>query len=144
MLQLKNPAMGSAAMTSGAIGMYVIWVICAVSACVAPRMMNSVARVTMNDGSPVRTTMKPLMTPRIVVSDDRDEDPGPDRHAVGRHADADDDPGEADQRADRQVEFAGDHQQRDRRPDDPDLGRDVEVVERAVDAVEDAAAGDRG
>ncbi len=45
-----------------------IWVICAVSAWVAPRMMNSVASVTMNDGSPVRTTMKPFMTPRSVVS----------------------------------------------------------------------------
>jgi hypothetical protein len=33
----------------------------------APRMMNRVARVTMNDGRPVRTTMKPLITPRKVV-----------------------------------------------------------------------------
>ena len=32
----------------------------------APRMMNSVASVTMNDGKPVRTTMIPLITPRSV------------------------------------------------------------------------------
>jgi hypothetical protein len=31
-------------------------------------MMNSVASVTMNDGSPVRTTMRPLITPRNVVA----------------------------------------------------------------------------
>ena len=33
-----------------------------------PRMMNRVARVTMNDGRPVRTTMIPLRTPSPVVA----------------------------------------------------------------------------
>jgi hypothetical protein len=33
----------------------------------SPAMMNRVARVTMNDGNPVRTTMIPLITPRPVA-----------------------------------------------------------------------------
>ena len=79
-------------------------------------MMNIVASVTMNDGSPVRTTMRPLMH-----AEDRSSATIEMRIAsqIGRpqivDADADHDPGEADQRADREVELAGDHQQGDRR-----------------------------
>ena len=115
---------------AGSIGMYVMFVTIDVRTEEKPRMMNSVARVTMNDGSPVRTTMMPLSTPRQRRRGHRHEDRQPDRQAPDRHADADDDAGEADQRADREVELAGDHQQGDRGADDPDLGRDVEVVER--------------
>ena len=105
-------------------------------------MMNSVARVTMNDGSPVRTTMIPLITPETRGQDHRDEDRQPDRQVADTSVtqDPDDDPGEADHRSDREVELAGDHQQRDGRADDPDLGRDVEVVERAGDRQERSAA----
>src|SRR3990172_7767701 len=73
-----------------------------------------------------------------------DDDREPDRQPELDDKDADHDPGEADERSNRQVELAGDHQQRDRRPYDPDLGRDVEVAQRPLQAKEDeASAGDR-
>src|SRR6266404_5774329 len=65
--QVKRPASGSAPMRAGSIGIYVMLVTSEVSTDDKPAMMNSVARVTMNDGSPVRTTMKPLIAPRHVV-----------------------------------------------------------------------------
>src|SRR6185295_7779401 len=66
--QPKIAASGSPAMVSGGIGMYVMFVTLEVRTDDAPRMMNSVARVTMNDGRPVRTTMRPFNTPRNVVT----------------------------------------------------------------------------
>ena len=45
-----------------------MFVMSAVTATVTPRMMNRVASVTMNEGSPVRTTMIPLTAPRPVVA----------------------------------------------------------------------------
>ena len=67
-LQLNRPAIGSFAMTVRSMGMYVMFVTTDVRTEEKPRMMNSVARVTMNDGSPVRTTRRPLSTPRNVVA----------------------------------------------------------------------------
>src|SRR5436190_19210545 len=66
--QLKKPASGSAAIAAGSIGMYVMFVTTDVSTDDRPAMMNSVARVTMNDGSPVRTTMKPFTAPSAVAA----------------------------------------------------------------------------
>jgi hypothetical protein len=47
--------------------MYVMFVTTDVSTDDSPATMNSVASVTMNDGSPVRTTMIPLIAPSVVA-----------------------------------------------------------------------------
>ena len=81
----------------------------------APRMMNSVASVTMNDGSPVRTTMRPLITPRKVVATIAmmiDSQTGRPQIVTPMPMTI---PAKPTMRADRQVELAGDHQQSDGR-----------------------------
>src|SRR6059036_2459765 len=63
----NSDANGSLAIFVGSIGMYVIGLTLDVSTDDAPRMMNKVASVTMNDGRPVLTTMTPLIAPRTVA-----------------------------------------------------------------------------
>src|SRR4249920_139646 len=65
--QLKNAASGSASISVLLIAMNVMFVRPRTRTDDSPAMMNIVARVTMNDGNPVRTTMSPLRTPRPVV-----------------------------------------------------------------------------
>ena len=108
-----------------------------------PCTAKSVPSVTMSDGTAVRTTRMPLISPTSnaerqrrghadddrraeVAGDDRD------RHSAGR-----------DHRADRDVELAGDHQQTDRERDDAEVRGDVEIARGPGGRDEVHAAEDR-
>ena len=85
----------------------------------------------MNDGSPVRTWMTPLIAPSSVAKGERAEDRHDWRQAedvaeiIHRPA------GQADDRADRKVEVAGDHEHGDADRDDSVLrgqARDIDAI----------------
>ena len=111
---------------------------------VTPRMMNRVARVTMNDGNPVRTTTRPLMNPitraktsAVTMPHQKLSPSCVGINAAMMLAGADD-------RADREIELPGDHQQRDGDRQDAELGRDFEVGGDAPRRDESAIAGEDG
>ena len=111
---------------------------------VSPRRMNRPARVTMNDGRPVRTTTMPLIQPTAAATAKarmmHSHKGQPQTHRRDREHHA----GGADHRADREVELAADHQERGRHGDDAELGRHLEEGDDAQGREHAGAAGGDG
>ena len=115
----------------------------AVTPSVRPRSMNRLPSVTMKDGRPVlhddqaveRSRRRRTRRRRSSIASHTGQ---PQKH----RGNGDQDAGKADHRADREIELAGDHQQRHRRGEDAELGRDLEEVDDALGAEQAAAAGD--
>ena len=96
----------------------------------------------MSDGTAVRTTRMPLMSPTSDAERQRRGHADDDRRAEVAGDDRDGHRAGRDHRADGDVELAGDHQQTDRERDDAEVGGDVELARGArrrdeVDAAED-------